>query len=109
MGSTAASVIIETTQGRVQGRAEGTILSWKGIPFAKPPLGVLRFRAPQPADSWSGVRDATQYGSACIQLPFFSDVDAPIVGSEDCLTLNIWSPATDERRRPVLVWIHGGG
>jgi para-nitrobenzyl esterase len=109
VGSTAASVIIETTQGRVQGRAEGTILSWKGIPFAKPPLGVLRFRAPQPADSWSGVRDATQYGSACIQLPFFSDVDAPIVGSEDCLTLNIWSPATDERRRPVLVWIHGGG
>jgi para-nitrobenzyl esterase len=114
MASPAASLIVETARGRVQGASEtgvggNTVGSWKGIPFAKPPVGALRFRAPQAAEPWAGVRDATRYGSPCIQLPFFSSIDAPIVGSEDCLTLNVWSPAADQHKRPVLLWIHGGG
>jgi para-nitrobenzyl esterase len=114
MASPAASLMVETAQGRVQGVsatgvAGNTVASWKGIPFAKPPVGELRFRAPQAAEPWSGVRDASRYGSPCIQLPFFSSIDAPIVGSEDCLTLNLWSPAPDAHKRPVLLWIHGGG
>jgi para-nitrobenzyl esterase len=114
MASRATPLIVETAQGRVQGVSEtgvagNTVASWKGIPFAEPPLGELRFRAPQAAQPWTGVRDARRYGSPCIQLPFFSSIDAPIVGSEDCLTLNVWSPAPDEHKRPVLFWIHGGG
>jgi para-nitrobenzyl esterase len=110
----ATSRIVETAQGRVQGVSEtggagNAVASWKGIPFAKPPVGVLRFCAPQPPEPWTGVRDGSRYGSPCIQLPFFSGIDAPIVGSEDCLTLNVWSPAADEHKRPVLLWIHGGG
>jgi para-nitrobenzyl esterase len=110
----APSLIVETAQGRVQGVSEtggagNTVSSWKGIPFAQPPVGVLRFCAPQPLEPWTGIRDASRYGSPCIQLPFFSSIDAPIVGSEDCLTLNIWSPAANEYKRPVLLWIHGGG
>jgi para-nitrobenzyl esterase len=114
MASPASLLIVETAQGRLKGASEtdvaGTaVASWKGIPFAKPPIGGLRFRAPQAAEPWTGVRDATRYGSPCIQLPFFSSINAPIVGSEDCLTLNVWSPAADEHKRPVLLWIHGGG
>ncbi len=114
MALPAASLIVETAQGRVQGVSEtcdagSTAASWKGIRFAKPPVGALRFCAPQAAQPWIGVRDARRYGSPCIQLPFFSSIDAPIVGSEDCLTLNVWSPAADEHKRPVLLWIHGGG
>lgn len=93
----------------MRGVVENTVHAWKGIPFAKPPVGSLRFCAPRPPETWSGVRAATQFGPPCIQLPFFSDIDAPIVGAEDCLTLNVWSPAPDGRRRPVLVWLHGGG
>jgi para-nitrobenzyl esterase len=104
-----SSAIVETTLGRLQGVIDNTVYVWKGIAFAKPPIGELRFSAPRPPDAWTGVRDATRFGASCIQLPFFSSLDAPIVGSEDCLTLNVWSPAPDEKRRPVLVWIHGGG
>jgi para-nitrobenzyl esterase len=114
MASPAGSLIVETAQGRVEGTSEtgvagNTVASWKGIPFAKPPVGERRFRAPQAPEPWIGVRDANRYGSPCIQLPFFSSIDAPIMGSEDCLTLNVWSPAADEHKRPVLFWIHGGG
>ncbi len=104
-----SSSTVETTCGKLRGVVENTVFSWKGIPFAKPPVGALRFCAPRSADSWSGAREATRFGSPCIQLPFFSSIDAPIVGSEDCLTLNVWSPAPDGERRPVLFWIHGGG
>jgi len=79
---------------------------WKGIPYAKPPTGKLRFRPPQPPEPWSGVRDALQFGPAAMQL------DLPQaerkIKSEDCLYLNIWSPAADGGLRPVLVWLHGG-
>ncbi len=103
------SPTVETTHGRLQGLVENTVHVWKSVPFAKPPVGALRHCAPRSPDGWTGVREATRFGSPCIQLPFFSTIDAPIVGSEDCLTLNVWSPAPDEKRRPVLFWIHGGG
>jgi para-nitrobenzyl esterase len=105
----AESCIVETKHGRVQGVVHNTVCSWKGIPFAQPPVGALRFCAPRPPDSWTGVRSAGEFGAPCVQLPFFGNIDAPIVGSEDCLTLNVWSPAQDGKRRPVLVWLHGGG
>lgn len=99
--------IVNTSLGKVEGYTKNGISTFKGIPFAKPPVGELRFRAPQPAEPWSGNLDATKFRTAAPQ-------DAnPImqVGeqSEDCLYLNIWTPAADNKKRPVLFWIHGGG
>jgi para-nitrobenzyl esterase len=103
-------VAIET--GRVRGAIEDGIASWKGIPFAAPPIGALRWRAPQPAAKWKGVRDATSYGHDCMQLPFSSDA-APLgtQPAEDCLVLNVWAPerAAKGGKLPVIVWIYGGG
>ncbi|XP_017385553.2 putative inactive carboxylesterase 4, partial [Cebus imitator] len=92
-----------------------------GIPFAKPPLGPLRFTPPQPAEPWSFVKNATSYPPMCSQDPtagqFLSELftnrkeDIPLKFSEDCLYLNIYTPAdlAKESRLPVMVWIHGGG
>ncbi|MGT2515932.1 carboxylesterase/lipase family protein [Sphingomonas panni] len=84
--------------------------SWKGIPFAAPPVGPLRWRAPQPAAKWTGVRDATRYSPDCMQKPFPSDA-APLgtTPAEDCLYANVWRPAGARGKLPVLVWIYGGG
>lgn len=103
---------VETTEGRVRGRRYREFLSWRGIPFALPPIGRLRFRAPQPMTPWSGVRDALSWGFAPPQMRF-----ATMIGvgkyqpmSEDCLTLNVLAPAEpSEKPRPVMVYIHGGG
>lgn len=99
------------TGGEIQGAIEGAVVTFKGIPFAAPPLGPLRWRAPQPVADWDGVRDATQYGHDCMQLPFPSDA-APLgtAPSEDCLTVNVWAPADARGKKlPVLFWIYGGG
>lgn len=99
--------IVNTHLGKVEGYTKKGISTFKGIPFAKPPVGELRFRAPQPAEPWSDTLDATQFRTAAPQD------SNPImqVGeqSEDCLYLNIWTPAADNAKRPVLFWIHGGG
>src|SRR5262245_44417885 len=108
----APSPVVETSSGKLAGTQRDGVCAYRSIPFARPPVGALRFRAPEPAEKWSGVRDATRYGAAALQA---SRPLAPILGmvipeqSEDCLTLNVWTPAVgDGGRRPVLVWIHGG-
>jgi para-nitrobenzyl esterase len=88
--------------------------AWLGIPYAQAPVGELRWRAPRPPEPWSGVREALQFGDFC---PQFAGIGVPVdpalhgqlVGSEDCLFLNVWGPATAVKPRPVMVWIHGGG
>jgi para-nitrobenzyl esterase len=104
--------VIETRRGRVRGTVEGAVRVFRGIPFAKPPVGPRRFGAPEAPEFWPGVRDATRFGPASHQA---SRPLAPILGilvdeeSEDCLTLNVSTPApADGARRPVMVWIHGG-
>lgn len=105
-----SKTLVQTSYGMVQGVQEGTISSWKGIPYAQPPLGTRRFRPPQPPEAWHDVLQTTQFGPMAMQPPSMpAELLRRLSMSEDCLTLNIWSPGADERMRPVLVWIHGGG
>src|SRR5881227_538669 len=104
--------IVETTSGTVRGREKNGIQDFRGIPYAAPPVGELRFRPPQPVEPWNGVRDATAFGPMAMQTQgametMFGAPPRPM--SEDCLTLNVWTPGLDDARRPVMVWIHGGG
>ena len=110
MGSTTAPVA-ETTTGRVQGASEGGVAVFRGIPYAGPTGGASRFRPPAPPEAWAGVREATDFATIAPQNP--SPLEAMFGGtrpaiSEDCLALNVWTPAPDGARRPVMVWIHGG-
>lgn len=102
---------VSTTHGVVRGAtAGGAHERYLGIPFARPPVGDQRFLAPGPVEPWSGVRDATRPGAAAPQDPFVPRrFRAQGPESEDCLSLNVWTPAADGGRRPVLFWIHGGG
>ncbi|MBI3676874.1 MAG: carboxylesterase family protein [Proteobacteria bacterium] len=98
---------IQIAQGRLNGSEEDGVASYKGIPFAKPPVGDLRWRAPQEAPSWNGVRDASNFGAICPQIKFRWVGNSP--QSEDCLTVNVWSPKTAANSKlPVMVWIYGG-
>ncbi len=102
---------VETASGRLAGLRKDGITRFKGIPFAKPPVGALRWRMPEAAEPWAGVRDATKFGHVCPQAPTQLEM---LMGStmgeqsEDCLFLNVWTPGCDAARRPVMVWIHGG-
>lgn len=102
--------VVGVEGGQVRGRVADEVLSFKGIPFAAPPVGELRWRSPQPVRPWAGVRDASTYGHDCMQIPFPSDA-APLgtTPAEDCLTLNVWRPAAPGKKLPVIVWIYGGG
>jgi para-nitrobenzyl esterase len=102
-------VVAGTTAGEVEGRARGGALLFAGIPYAEPPLGARRFRPPVAHPGWRGVRDATRFGPAAPQRPGTGLTAAPLDWDEDCLTLNVCTPALDGAARPVLVWIHGGG
>jgi len=94
-------------QGLLQGVREDGLAVYKGIPFAAPPVGELRWRAPQPAAKWEGVRPAEKFAPECVQGSYGGPAPAM---SEDCLYLNVWSPAKSASARvPVLVWIYGGG
>ena len=102
-----ASDTVKVAEGELKGATAGAVTSFKNIPFAAPPVGDLRWRPPQPAKAWTGVRDATQYGPQCMQM---RAVQGPINQSEDCLQLNVWTPAGFKpgAKIPVMVFIHGG-
>lgn len=102
-----AALIVSCRQGLLLGIKEDSVCAWKGIPYAKAPIGELRFRAPQAAVSWNGIRDASHFGAVSPQ-PRRATREGNL-RSEDCLSLNIWSPAADGKKRPVMFWIHGGG
>ena len=102
--------IVDTTHGKLEGEQRGAHTAYRGIPFAGPAGGEGRFRKPTPATAWTGVRRAVEWGAAARQtghpIPGFA---ASGPQDEDCLFLNVYTPAADTRRRPVLFWIHGGG
>jgi len=107
----AAETQVKTTAGVVKGATteDGKIRVYKGIPFAAPPVGELRWAAPKPAAAWQGAREATEFGARCVQGQVFDDI-VFTNKSEDCLNLNLWTPAQKaDERLPVMVWIHGGG
>ncbi len=101
------SVIVETELGKLQGITRADYLEFRGIPYAQPPVGPLRFKAPQPLSPWGGVRKADRFSDASPQ----DEISMFGIGhtNEDCLYMNIWTPAADGAKRPVMVWIHGGG
>jgi para-nitrobenzyl esterase len=100
-----AALVVEIETGRIRGADESGIRVFRGIPYAAPPVGPLRWRPPRPASSWDGVRAAEDFGPPCPQPA------APQPMTEDCLTLNVWTPAdaSPTGAWPVMVWIHGGG
>ncbi|MDM0013236.1 carboxylesterase family protein [Variovorax sp. J22P168] len=122
--ATNGPMVRQTAAGKIEGvddSARSGAYFWKGVPYAQPPIGALRWRAPVEPEAWSGVRAADKFGHPCLQIgrlfgpganntydeTIGSTLNTP-VGSEDCLTLNIWRPATTEARLPVLLFIHGG-
>jgi len=107
-----SEVLVETRYGRLRGSAADGCCVFRGVPFAAPPVGPRRFRAPAEPLSWSGVRNATIAAPMCPQpppTPAESIPGDPTEMSEDCLYLNVWTEGVDSARRPVMVWIHGGG
>jgi para-nitrobenzyl esterase len=113
-GGHADPLEVKTAQGRVHGKLinDGKVRAFLGIPYAAPPVGHLRWKAPQAPAKWSGVRDATTFAARCPQWPIWADYIFLDSGpSEDCLHLNVYSPVTTNSasRLPVMFWIHGGG
>jgi para-nitrobenzyl esterase len=112
--ASADSLIVKTAQGKVRGKTinDGKVKAFMGLPYAAPPVGELRWKAPQPAAKWKGARDAAKYGAHCAQGRVFDDMIFQDGGeSEDCLFLNVYAPADakDKSKLPVMFWIHGGG
>lgn len=106
----AETAVVETKQGKVRGYVYDSISIFKGIPYAK----AKRFHAPEVTECWEGVLDATNYGYVCPLLEMGKPNGELLVPhrywimDEDCQNLNVWTPACDQERRPVLVWLHGG-
>ena len=112
VGSLGAQVQVRTEAGLVAGTnsADGKVVIFKGIPFAAPPVGELRWKEPQPVAPWKGLRKATEFGARCMQARIYEDMVFRDVGpSEDCLYLNVWTPGISAKtKRAVMVWIYGG-
>lgn len=102
----------QTQAGTVRGTSDGTVVAFKGIPYAAPPFGDLRFAAPAPVTPWQGVRECAEYGPTALKPPYAAPVDAllpePVIPGEDVLNLNVWTPDPGASGLPVLVWVHGG-
>ena len=108
LSRSANSLEVMTDKGVVIGKNEQLSRAFLGIPYAAPPIGDLRWRSPQPAAAWTSARDAKAYGPIC---PQFDLLGGGFVSgaSEDCLTINVWTPQTVAAPRAVMVWVHGGG
>lgn len=113
------TIQVKVEEGTLRGEIINSCAVYKGIPYAKPPVGDLRFKAPQPLEAWSGVRDATSFSNVCPQMgsnsdfyqrEFYSNLEYPMpLQDEDCLYLNIWAPEKKSTTGyPVAIWIHGG-
>jgi para-nitrobenzyl esterase len=96
---------IMVTGGQVSGETQDDVFVFKGIPYAAPPVGALRWKAPQDPYAWDGVKKTVEFASACPQYAS----DGSVIGNENCLYLNVWRPRTEETNLPVYFWIHGGG
>ena len=122
-GHATGDPVTQTDAGAVRGTYVASATVFRGIPYARPPVGELRWEAPLPAAPWNGVREATRPGSSCVQspaglVPFFAPMakaygssyeEAPVQSSEDCLYLNVWAPEWPVKHAlPVMVWLHGG-
>ncbi len=107
------SAIVSTRYGRLEGDEQDGLIVFKGVPFADAPVGSRRWLAPEKPAPWTGVRDARRFGAVAPQNPVTNQALAAMkieqAQSEDCLNLNLWTPGLDGARRPVMVWIHGGG
>src|ERR1700723_2526765 len=110
LGGVAVAQRVVTESGAISGIREGGLSIYKGVPFAAPPVGELRWRAPVRVVSWTGTRNADAFAPACMQVGVSMPGETPPAVSEDCLYLNIWTPAKSAQERlPVIVWIYGGG
>ncbi|UCD08665.1 MAG: carboxylesterase/lipase family protein [Dehalococcoidales bacterium] len=107
-----SEIVAETVSGKIEGTYREGLFIFKGIPYAAPPIGSLRWMPPQPYEFWGGVRPAVDFSPVAPQTilpnPALEMIRIPQQQSEDCLYLNIWSPGLDDAKRPVMVWIHGG-
>ena len=111
-GAQAADLQVNTDDGPLKGLLVGNIVEFRGIPYARPPVGRLRWMPPEKPTPWNYVRQAKEFGPECLQVTTLGPFAGPANANEDCLSLNVYSPDVDAAKHeklPVIVWLHGGG